>query len=218
MQLPLLEVKNLTLSIKQKDTNRPLLKDISFSLFKGETMALVGESGSGKSTLALSLLQLQSKKDFVIEQGNILWKGKDILQMSEKQKNQLRKKELKIIFQDPLDSLHPQKKIGSQILEAYSSSASLKEKRQHIKQFLTKLDLLEEAYTAYPFQLSGGQRQRVILAMALINSPQLLIADEPTTALDYETLKQILAVLKNYKKSLSVLFISHKLKMLWGID
>ena len=216
MQLPLLEVKNLTLSIKQRDTNCPLLKDISFSLFKGETMALVGESGSGKSTLALSLLQLQSKKDFVIEQGNILWKGKDILQMSEKQKNQLRKKELKIIFQDPLDSLHPQKKIGSQILEAYSSSASLKEKRQHIKQFLTKLDLLEEAYTAYPFQLSGGQRQRVILAMALINSPQLLIADEPTTALDYETLKQILAVLKNYKKSLSVLFISHKLKMLYS--
>ncbi len=216
MQLPLLEVKNLTLSIKQRDTNCPLLKDISFSLFKGETMALVGESGSGKSTLALSLLQLQSKKDFVIEQGSILWKGEDILQMSEKQKNQLRKKELKIIFQDPFGSLHPQKKIGTQILEAYSSSSSLKEKKQHIKQFLTELDLLEETYTAYPFQLSGGQQQRVILAIALINSPQFLIADEPTTALDYETLKQILAVLKNYKKSLSVLFISHKLKMLYS--
>ena len=157
---------------------------------------------------------MQSKKDFVIEQGSILWKGENILEMSEKQRNQLRKKEIKIIFQDPFGSLHPQKKIGTQILEAYSSYSSLTEKKTHIKQFLSKLDLLEEHYTAYPFQLSGGQRQRVMLAMALINSPQLLIADEPTTALDYETLKQILAVLKNYKKSLSILFISHKLKML----
>ncbi len=216
MSLPLLEVKNLTLSVKQKAQTAPLLNNISFCLNKGESMALIGESGSGKSTLALSLLQLHNKKDFLIEQGSILWKGKDILRMSEKQKNQIRKKEIKIIFQDTFGSLHPQKKIGIQILEAYFFPFSVKEKKSRVKQFLKKLELPEEIYSRYPFQLSGGQRQRVMLGIALINSPQLLIADEPTTSLDYETLGQILKILKSYKNYLSILFISHKLKMLYS--
>ena len=128
---PLLEVKNLIISIKQKKQTTPLLNNISFCINKGESMALIGESGSGKSTLALSLLQLYHKKDFLIEQGSILWKGKDILLMDEKQKNKIRKEEIKIIFQDPFGSLHPQKKIGLQILEAYS--AVLPEKRSKFK-------------------------------------------------------------------------------------
>ena len=213
---PLLEVKNLIISIKQKKQTTPLLNNISFCINKGESMALIGESGSGKSTLALSLLQLYHKKDFLIEQGSILWKGKDILLMDEKQKNKIRKEEIKIIFQDPFGSLHPQKKIGLQILEAYSAVLPAKEKKQKVKHFLKKLELPEETYSRYPFQLSGGQRQRIMLAIALINSPQLLIADEPTTSLDYETLGQMLKILKSYGNSLSILFISHKLKMLYS--
>lgn len=213
----LLEVKNLTLIFKE--TNNILLENISFCLAKGDFVALCGSSGCGKTSLALCLLQLHSQKKIIIKKGSILWKGKDLLKMSSKQINQVRAKEIKIIFQNPFGHLHPQKKIGWQINEALLDNLTKKEKKNKILLFLKKLELPEAIYNFYPFQLSGGQKQRVMLAIALINQPDLLIADEPVTALDNQTLNQILKILEEYKKNhkITIFFITHKLNILKSV-
>ena len=212
----LLEVKNFTLKLQHRNQITTIFDNVSFSLATGETAALFGDSGTGKSSLALSLLQLQHKKNFIIQGGTILWQGVDILKMSDKQLLFLRKNEMKIIFQNPFSALHPQKKIGLQILEAFNSKLTKSQKINEIKSFLEDVHLSSEIYNLYPFQLSGGQKQRVMLAIALINKPKLLLADEPTTALDYTSLSKLLEILKKYKKehNIAILYITHKLKMI----
>ena len=215
MKERLLEIKNLDLCISKPNGAIALLKNVNFNLSSRDCVVLVGESGVGKTSLALHLLQLQNKKNFLVTNGDILWKGKSLLAMNDKQLNYYRKKEVKIIFQDSLSSLHPQKKIGFQILEAFSISLNLAKKKLIIKKFLQKVALLPQFYDYYPHQLSGGQRQRILLVIALINKPKILIADEPTTALDSQTLQIILKVLGDYqaKHNVGILFITHRLSL-----
>lgn len=215
MKKKLLEIKNFSLHLKKPQGLQPLLKKINFCLYQQDCMAIIGDSGIGKTTLALNLLRLQNKENFLVSHGDILWKGKSLLQMNSKELLQYRKNEVKIIFQDLFQSLHPQKKIGPQILESCSKNIHLSEKKELVYYFLQKIDLPSQYYHYYPHQLSGGQKQRVLIAIALINKPQVLVADEPGTALDKETLQIIIQLFQDYQKkySLSFLFITHRLTL-----
>ena len=188
---------------------------ISFSINKGKVLALIGESGSGKSVTALSVLRLLRAEI----SGNIQYAGKNILAMKEKTVQKIRGKKIAMIFQDPLDSFDPLKKVGYQLIEAVQIHAKVSKKRAEIraKSMMKKVELghLINKFYDYPHQFSGGERQRLMIAMALINNPDILIADEPTTALDALTQDQIIHLLKKLKEdmNLSILFITHNLAL-----
>ena len=212
----LLEVKKLRVSLAKKP--KLLLNNISFKIKKNEIVGLIGESGSGKSLTSLSILNLLNKKQFEIS-GNILFENNDLLKLSQNEMLKIRGAKIAMIFQEPMSALNPTMKIGEQLFEMYVSHQNMPFQKitNRIKTLIqkVKLDGVDKLLEKYPHQISGGQKQRVMIVMALACSPKLLIADEPTTALDITVQKEIVEILKSLQKTenLSILFISHDLKL-----
>ena len=214
---PLLSVRNLSVAFRQGGKQTLAVDGISFDLNAGETLAIVGESGSGKSVSALSVVKLLAYPAASHPAGEILFKGRDMLTASEAELRTIRGNDITMVFQEPMTSLNPLQTIETQIgeileLHGRASGVNL---RPRIIELLTKVGIpnVEERLAAYPHQLSGGQRQRVMIAMALANEPELLIADEPTTALDVTVQAQILTLLKKLQADhgMAILFITHDL-------
>jgi microcin C transport system ATP-binding protein len=213
----LLSVRDLSVAFSQGGKVTTAVNRISFDINKGETIALVGESGSGKSVTALSVLKLLQYPAASHPSGQILFNGQDLLTASESDLRKVRGNDVTMIFQEPMTSLNPLHPIGQQIVEILSLHQGMGEadgKKQAIA-LLTQVGIRdpESRIDAYPHQMSGGQRQRVMIAMALANRPELLIADEPTTALDVTVQAQILELLAELKAKhgMSILFITHDL-------
>lgn len=220
-EFPLIEVKNLSISFPEEKGVNQVVHQLNYTINKGETLGIVGESGSGKSISSLSIIRLLNKSA-IIDSGEIFFRMEgteptDILRLEEKKMRSLRGKEIAMIFQEPMTSLNPVMQCGEQVAEALRLHKKLNRKEakaQTIEWFKeVELPRPEEMYNAYPHQISGGQKQRVMIAMAMCCEPQLLIADEPTTALDVTVQKKILTLIKNLqlKHSMSVIFITHDL-------
>ena len=209
----LLKIDNLCISINKND----IIKDVSIQINKGEMIGLVGESGCGKSLTALSIIKLIDENVMKVKSGEIQFLGKNLLSKTEKELEKIRGKEISMIFQEPMTSLNPVFSIGDQVNEVLFIHNNLSKKIATDKtiDLLSKVGIPrpEISYKKYPHQLSGGQRQRVMIAMALACSPKLLIADEPTTALDVIVQSQILNIINNLRRELnmSVLLITHDL-------
>ncbi len=204
----MLEIQNLTVEYYRRGRTLQAVQDFSMSIRPGETVGLVGESGSGKSTVALAILRLIREQEGRIVSGRILLDGEDLLALSEERLRQIRGKRISMIFQDPFTSLNPVMRVREQMRETgIPDDGKLGEALEHVQ--------LEpkRVLASYPHQLSGGQRQRVIIAMALLRRPMLLLADEPTTALDVLVQKDILELLFRLQKEMgmAMLFISHNL-------
>jgi microcin C transport system ATP-binding protein len=214
---PLLDVRDLSVVFHQPSGDTVAVDHISFSIRRGQCVALVGESGSGKSVSALSVLKLLPYPTASHPSGSILFNGRDLLNMSEREMRGIRGNDISIIFQEPMTSLNPLHTIESQIGEILQLHHGVggQMARARTLELLTQVGIPdpETRLRSYPHQLSGGQRQRVMIAMALANEPDLLIADEPTTALDVTVQAQILALLADIRKRLgmSLLFITHDL-------
>jgi peptide/nickel transport system ATP-binding protein len=212
----LLDVKDLRTSFRTEDGIVKAVDGVSFSVEKGQTLGIVGESGCGKSVTCLTIMGLNPKKN-TITSGEALWKGQDLLTMKASALRQIRGSEISMIFQDPMTSLNPVHTIGRQLEEAILLHRDVTKKSARAR----SLELLkavgipraEQRIDDYPHQFSGGMRQRVMIAMALINDPDLLIADEPTTALDVTTQAQILALMKTLQEEFgsAILMITHDL-------
>ena len=217
MTEPLLSVRDLSIAFRQGGRETLAVDCVSFDIAKGETVALVGESGSGKSITALSILKLLPYPAARHPSGAIMFKGRDLLPLNERDMRQVRGDDITIVFQEPMTSLNPLHTIERQIGEILLLHRGLTgaAARMRIVELLTQVGIPDPAtrLKAYPHQLSGGQRQRVMIAMALANEPDLLIADEPTTALDVTVQAQIIALLKDLQQRLgmSLLFITHDL-------
>ena len=213
----LVDIRNLSVDFRSADTTTHAVKDISFDIKKGETVALVGELGSGKSVTALSIMRLLPHPAAHHPSGEIFFKGRDVLKMSEAETRQIRGNDVGIIFQEPMTSLNPLHLVETQVGEVLKLHQGLSNgaARERTIDLLTKAGIRDPLLRmkSYPHQLSGGQRQRVMIAMALANNPDLLIADEPTTALDVTIQAQILALLKQLRAELhmAMLLITHDL-------
>ncbi|PAP92548.1 ABC transporter ATP-binding protein [Mesorhizobium wenxiniae] len=216
-EAPLLSVRDLSVAFAQEGRQSTAVDHISFDIAKGETVALVGESGSGKSVSALSVLKLLPYPAASHPSGKILFQGADLLATDEKALRRVRGNKITMIFQEPMTSLNPLHTIEQQIVEVLALHQGLgdRQARARTLELLNEVGIREpeKRLDAYPHQLSGGQRQRVMIAMALANEPELLIADEPTTALDVTVQAQILELLAELKsrKGMSMLFITHDL-------
>jgi len=217
MSSPLLQIEDLSVAFGRGEHQVLAVDHVSFSINKGETVALVGESGSGKSVTALSVMKLLPYPAAHHPSGAILFNGRPLLQMPEHEIRKIRGDDVTIVFQEPMTSLNPLHTVQTQIAEILLLHKGLTgpAARKRIIELLTEVGIPDPAARlgAYPHQLSGGQRQRVMIAMALANEPDLLIADEPTTALDVTVQAQILKLLKDTQRRLgmSVLFITHDL-------
>ena len=215
MPTPELLVKNLKISFAVLKKELIAVRGISYQLNQGEILALVGESGCGKTVSALSILRLIQEPPGKIMSGEILFSGKDLLKLKKKELQNLRGKDIAMIFQDPMTSLNPVLTIGEQIIETLLRHTSLSRKKAREKSFrlLEQVEIPspKQKLDQYPHQLSGGMRQRAMIAMALSCSPRILIADEPTTALDVLIQAQILSLLKRIKNDtqMSILLITH---------
>ena len=221
---PLLDVRNLSIAFTQSDETKLAVDKISFHINKGETVALVGESGSGKSISALSILKLLPYPAASHPSGEIFFDGKNLLEASEPELRKVRGGNITMIFQEPMTSLNPLHTIEQQIGETLTLHMGMSgsKARERILELLHQVGIREpeKRLDAYPHQLSGGQRQRVMIAMSLANEPDLLIADEPTTALDVTVQAQILELLRDLQKEkgLSMLFITHDLGIVQKIS
>ena len=213
----LLEVKNLQFSFRTYGGVVKAVRDVSFEVRPGEILGIVGESGCGKSVTSQCLMRLNPEPPGFFEGGEILYKGKDVLKMNKKELRQFRGKEISYIFQDPMTSLNPTMRIGKQIEEVFvgRKGMSAAEKKAKALEILKMVGISdgERRYKQYPHELSGGMKQRVMIAIALVGSPSIVIADEPTTSLDVTIEAQILDVLKNLQKTLgtSIILITHDL-------
>ena len=212
----ILEVKDLEISFDTFAGKVQAIRNVSFDLYEGETLAIVGESGSGKSVTTRSVMGLLAS-NANIENGQILFNGQDIVQKTEKEMQKIRGKEITMIFQDPMTSLDPTMPIGKQVAESLLKHTKIS-KKEAMEQALELLKLVgipnaEKRLKNYPHQFSGGQRQRIVIAISLICYPQILIADEPTTALDVTIQAQILELLKDIQEKIktSIIFITHDL-------
>ena len=227
-----IEIKNLSVCFSQGDKTVHAVKDVSLKLYKGETLAIVGESGSGKSVTAQAIIALHPKQKVSYPSGEILFNGQDLLTVSDAQMRAIRGAKIGMIFQEPMTSLNPLHTVEKQISESILlhnkqlalASSDIKRSKKTPTAIKNKvIELLElvgipnpeERLNAYPHQLSGGQKQRVMIAMALANKPDVLIADEPTTALDVTVQKQVLELIKSLqmKLGMSVILISHDLNI-----
>ncbi|RWC88367.1 MAG: ABC transporter ATP-binding protein [Mesorhizobium sp.] len=214
---PVIDARNIEVAFKVEHGVVEAVKDISFQLYRGETIAIVGESGSGKSVTARTVMGLLSRRATVSPKSSICYDGQDILKFPESARRKLRGNRISMIFQEPMSSLNPIYTVGSQIVEAIRVHRKVSRKQAWAR----ALELLrhvqipepEARLKQYPHQLSGGQRQRVMIAMALANNPDVLIADEPTTALDVTVQAQILNLIRNLQKELrmAVILITHDL-------
>ncbi|MFS1514322.1 ABC transporter ATP-binding protein [Chengkuizengella sp. SCS-71B] len=213
----LLEVKNLKTHFFRKKQTIPAVDGVDLTIKKGETVALVGESGSGKSITSLSIMRLVPSPGGEIVDGQVLYNGKDLIGLSENEMLEIRGNEISMIFQEPMTSLNPVLTIGQQITEVliYHQRMSKKNAKQKAIELLEMVGFsrASEMINDYPHRLSGGMRQRVMIAMAMSCSPKLLIADEPTTALDVTIQAQILEIMKQLsnKFGTSILLITHDL-------
>ncbi|AGX03456.1 MULTISPECIES: ABC transporter ATP-binding protein [Bacillaceae] len=213
----LLEVKDLRVSFQTYGGEVQAVRGVSFDLHKGETLAIVGESGSGKSVTSQTIMKLIPMPPGRIAGGQILLDGDDIVPKSEKEMEKIRGKEISMIFQDPMTSLNPTMRIGRQIMEVLikhqnMSSSAAKDRATELLR-LVGIPMPEKRVNQYPHEFSGGMRQRAMIAIALAASPKLLIADEPTTALDVTIQAQILDLMKDLQSKMdtSIIFITHDL-------
>jgi len=217
MNKPLLSVRDLSVAFRQNGEERISVDRVSFDIAEGETVALVGESGSGKSVSALSILKLLPYPAASHPSGEILFNGKDLMKASEPELRRVRGNDVTMIFQEPLTSLNPLHTVERQIGEILKMHQGMSDQaaRKRTLELLEEVGIREpeKRLQSFPHQLSGGQRQRVMIAMALANKPKLLIADEPTTALDVTVQAQILKLLADLKEAqgMSMLFITHDL-------
>ena len=214
----LLVVNNLRVSLKNSSKKKILLNNISFKIPNNKVVAIVGESGSGKSLTALSILRLLSEKTYT-SSGSILFNQNEIFRLDINDIQKIRGNDIAMIFQEPMSALNPTMAIGKQLIEMCErhlniASTDIKEKINNLIKKV-KLNHIKNLLNKYPHEISGGQKQRIMIAMALLCSPSLLIADEPTTALDVTVQKEIIQLIKKLQKSekLSVLFISHDLSL-----
>jgi len=214
---PILEVKDLCVQFHTAEGTVQAINNLSYTLHKGEKLGIVGESGSGKSVSSLGIMQLIPNPPGEITHGEILYKGMDIVKKSEKEMQKIRGNEISMIFQEPMTSLNPIVKCGSQIAESLILHRGMKKKEamQEAIRMMKAVGIANPEVRAheYPHQMSGGMRQRIMIAMALACRPQILIADEPTTALDVTIQAQILDLIRELNESMetSVLFITHDL-------
>src|SRR5581483_3215401 len=214
--MPLLEVNDLKTYFRTDDGVVRAVDGVSFTVDKGQTLGIVGESGSGKSVTCLTIMGLNNRRA-ASSSGQALWKGEDLLTASSRRLRELRGHEIAMIFQDPMTSLNPVHKIGDQLAEAMRlhDDVSKATARARALELLKAVGIprAERRLDDYPHQFSGGMRQRVMIAMALINNPDLLIADEPTTALDVTTQAQILALIERLQEEFgsAVIMITHDL-------
>ncbi|WP_339290742.1 ABC transporter ATP-binding protein [Paenibacillus nitricinens] len=213
----LLEVKDLAISFKTHGGEVQAIRGVSFHVDKGETLAIVGESGSGKSVTSQAVMKLVPTPPGEYKRGQILFDGQDLIGKTEKQMQKIRGKEIGMIFQDPMTSLNPMMKVGRQITEVLLKHENIS-KADANKRGVELLNLVgipspERRFNQYPHEFSGGMRQRVVIAMALAANPKLLIADEPTTALDVTIQAQILDLMKELQKKIdtAIIFITHDL-------
>ncbi len=214
--MALLEVTDLKTSFRTEDGVVGAVDGVSFSIEKGQTLGIVGESGSGKSVTCLTIMGLNAKRN-TISSGEALWKGDNLLTMKPKALREIRGNEISMIFQDPMTSLNPVHTIARQLEEAITLHRDVTKKvaRARSLELLKAVGIprAEQRIDDYPHQFSGGMRQRVMIAMALVNDPDLLIADEPTTALDVTTQAQILALMKRLQEDFgsAIIMITHDL-------
>ena len=215
MSNTLLEVKDLKTYFESKDRTLKAADGVSFSINEGETFGLVGESGCGKSTTCRSLIRLIHKPGRIVG-GEILYKGADVVKMSEKELEKLRGKEIGMIFQEPMTALNPVLKVKEQLMESFKEKGLSKKEKYDKAVNLLKLVGIpspEQRLESYPYQFSGGMRQRTMIAIALASQPHLLLADEPTTALDVTIQDQIIKLLNRLKRELnmSMILVTHDL-------
>lgn len=216
MNEPILRVKNLQISFKTFAGEVQAIRGVSFDLHKGETLAIVGESGSGKTVTTRSIMGLLSK-NAIIKSGEVIFNGDNLLQYKERQMRDIRGTQIAMIFQDPMTSLNPTLTIGQQIMEILTKQRGMS-KSEAIEETIELLTLCgirdpEARLKQYSHQFSGGQRQRIVIAIALAGDPEILIADEPTTALDVTIQAQIIELLEEIQrqKDMSIIFITHDL-------
>ncbi|MBY7781127.1 ABC transporter ATP-binding protein [Vibrio fluvialis] len=214
---PLLQVQNLSVSFQTNDGVVNAVNNVNFELNVGETLAIVGESGSGKSVSTNALMQLLPNNARIDAQSSIVFEGEELLEKSEVQMRRVRGDRIGMIFQEPMTSLNPYLRVGIQVAEAMMChrKVSMAQAKQRVLELfeLVHLPNPQQAYSKYPHEFSGGQLQRIMIAMALINEPDILIADEPTTALDVTVQAEVLKLIKEIqsKMGMAILFITHDL-------
>ena len=217
MKEELLKVTDLHISFKAKGEPVRAVTGVTFSVNKGETLGIVGESGAGKSVLGLSLMGLLPENTAYIPGGTVEFDGTDLLKLNKKQLRAYRGDRISMIFQDPMTSLNPVMTVGDQIIEALrfhnKEKLSKREMEQQVDEVMELVGIPAHRKKEYPYQFSGGMRQRVVIAVALVCNPELLIADEPTTALDVTIQAQVLAIIRQLQKQLgtSMVLITHDL-------
>ncbi|MED4888063.1 ABC transporter ATP-binding protein [Lysinibacillus fusiformis] len=223
MSKTILEVKDLKINFKTYAGLVHAVRGVNFDLKEGETLAIVGESGSGKSVTSNALMKLIPQPPGIYESGQILFNGRDLVPLTDKEMSKVRGNEIAMIFQDPMTSLNPTMKVGRQITEVIlqHKKVSKVDAKKRAIELLTQVGIPfpEKRYNQYPHEFSGGMRQRVVIAIALAADPKLLIADEPTTALDVTIQAQILELMKEIQKNskTSIIFITHDLGVVANI-
>lgn len=216
MSEKLLEIKNLHVMYKTDEDDVYALNGINLDLDKGETLGLVGETGAGKTTIALSILKLLPERTGFITQGEILFEGQDLVHMKEEKMRMLRGNDISMIFADPMSALNPLHTVGKQIaevIELHNAGMSHADIEKKVDEMMELVGIPAERKIEYPHQFSGGMRQRIVIAMALSCTPRLLLADEPTTALDVTIQAQVLKMMDDLKERLNtaMIMITHDL-------
>lgn len=216
-----LEIKDLVVHYSSDGRIIRAVNGVSFSLEKGQSLALVGETGAGKTTIAKTILRILPDRAAKIEGGEIILDGKNLLEISEKEMQKIRGNHISMVFQDPMTALNPVIKIGRQISEAIQehNNVSKKEAKKRAEEMLALVGIPPERYENYPHEFSGGMKQRVVIAMALACNPDLLLADEPTTALDVTIQAQVLKMIRDLrnKYNTSLILITHDLGVVANI-
>lgn len=217
-----LEVRDLTVEYTSGDEVVHAVNGVSFSLEKGKTLALVGETGAGKTTIAKTIMRILPDPPAKIRGGSIFLNGEDLLGISEQAMRKVRGNKISMVFQDPMTALNPVMRVGDQIAEVIKihNSISKKEAKERAAQMLEMVGITRERYGEYPHQFSGGMKQRVIIAIALACSPDLLLADEPTTALDVTIQAQVLEMMNELRKkqNTSMIMITHDLGVVANVS